>query len=147
MSTRPVRILVVDDHQDTLDMWAFFLRARGYEVLTAADGLAAVATAERERPDLAILDLTLPGLSGVEAGRRIRQQAGDGTPRLIALTGHSAGGAVDEARVAGFDSVLVKPCEGAALVAEIERVLAAAPLKTSVSGTASARRPAGRPSG
>jgi CheY-like chemotaxis protein len=54
------RILLVDDYRDALEMWGFYLRACGYEVLTATDGLQAVAAAQESRPDVIVLDLDLP---------------------------------------------------------------------------------------
>jgi CheY-like chemotaxis protein len=123
MTVRETRILLVDDYADALDMWALYLRSRGYGVLTAGDGLKAVEMAAEHLPDLIILDLDLPGISGIEAARRLRGLSKTAQIPLIAATGYSHVKQLDEAQGAGFAAVLVKPCEPAALVREIERVL------------------------
>ena len=118
------RILLVDDYPDALEIWGLYLRVQGYTVDTAEDGLAAVEQATRLVPDLIILDLELPGITGFEAARRLRHSHRTHHIPLIAATGYSHVKQLDQARACGFDSVVVKPCEPAALVAEIERLLA-----------------------
>ncbi|HUE89058.1 MAG TPA: response regulator [Vicinamibacterales bacterium] len=120
----PARILLVDDYPDALDIWGLYLRAQGYAVETAADGLSAVEQAHRWRPDIIVLDLELPGITGFEAAVRLRQSARTRRIPLIAATGYSQVKQLERARESGFDSIVVKPCEPAALVAEIERLLA-----------------------
>lgn len=124
MTGKQTRILLVDDYFDALEMWAFYLRSRGYDVLTAGDGLKAVEMAGECLPDLIILDLDLPGITGLEAAKRLRNLPNTAHIPLIAATGYSHVKQIDEALGAGFAAVLVKPCEPAALVKEIERVLA-----------------------
>ena len=87
LEKRLTRILLVDDYFDALEMWAICLRQCGYEVLTAADGLRAVETAMAERPDLVVLDLDLPGISGLEVARRLRAFPPTAKIPLIAATG------------------------------------------------------------
>jgi CheY-like chemotaxis protein len=123
MTGKQTRILLVDDYVDALEMWALYLRSRGYGVLTAGDGLKAVEMAAEYLPDLIILDLDLPGITGIEAARRLRGLSKTARIPLIAATGYSHVKQLDEAHDAGFAAVLVKPCEPAALVKEIERVL------------------------
>jgi CheY-like chemotaxis protein len=117
------RILLVDDYRDALDMWGTYLRFRGFDVLTASDGLTAVEIATRALPDLVILDLDLPGITGYEAARRLRGNQATAHIPLIAATGFSQGKQLEEARRSGFDIVLIKPCDPATLVSEIERAL------------------------
>lgn len=128
-NTTPVtpraRILLVDDYRDALDMWGIYLRSCGYDVLTAADGLAAVSIALEARPDVCVLDLDLPGLTGIEAARTLREAPATSRTILVAATGYSHAALLDEARQAGFESILVKPCEPTRLVEEIERLLEA----------------------
>ena len=69
----PPRVLVVDDEPNILATLAPLLRARGYEVLTAMSGRAALETVEREKPDLIVLDLGLPDIDGVDVCRTIRE--------------------------------------------------------------------------
>jgi two-component system cell cycle response regulator DivK len=124
MTGKQTRILLVDDYMDALDMWALYLRSRGYDVLTASDGLKAVEMATENLPDIIILDLDLPGITGLEAARRLKDISKTARIPLIAATGYSHVKQLDEAHGAGFAAVLVKPCEPAALVKEVERVLA-----------------------
>jgi two-component system, cell cycle response regulator DivK len=124
--TMSKRLLLVDDYADALEMWAIFLRSSGYDVITAKTGLEAIERAESTRPDLVLLDLQLPVMSGVEAARRLRASKATAHIPLIAVTGFSQTKEHDEARQAGFDRVIVKPCEPAALLAEVESILGAA---------------------
>lgn len=121
----PKKILLVDDYPDALEIWGLYLRAQGYEVETAEDGVTAVEQALRSIPDLIVLDLELPGITGFEAARRLRHSESTRRIPLIAATGYSHVKQLDQARESGFDSIVVKPCEPSALVAEIERLLAA----------------------
>lgn len=120
----PTRILLVDDYPDALEIWGLYLRSLGYDVDTADDGLKAVAQAQQSIPDIIVLDLELPGITGFEAAVRLRQRPETAAIPLIAATGYSHAKQLDQARDCGFDSIVVKPCEPAALVAEIERLLA-----------------------
>jgi CheY-like chemotaxis protein len=116
-------ILIVDDYPDALDVWDLYLRASGFEVLRAEDGESALQCACENLPDLVVMDLELPGLSGLEVARALK--ARDDTRRipLIASTGHSLPAKLDEARKSGFDLVLIKPCDPAELVEQIHRHL------------------------
>ncbi len=104
-------------------MWGTYLRSRGYDVMTASDGLMAMEIANHELPDLIILDLDLPGITGCEAARRLRSSEPTALIPLIAATGFSQGKELAEARASGFEVVLIKPCDPAELVNEIERAL------------------------
>jgi len=117
------RILLVDDYPDALEMWGLYLRSLGYDVITADDGLKAVDLAASTAPDVVVMDLELPGLSGFDAARRLREDARTATLPLIAATGFSHAKQLEQARLAGFDAIVVKPCEPAVLVTEIERRL------------------------
>jgi CheY-like chemotaxis protein len=117
------RILLVDDYPDALEMWGLYLRSMGYEVVTAEDGLQAVAEAHRTLPNIVILDLDLPGITGFEAAIRLRSAPDTEQIPLIAATCYSHATQLDRARQCGFDSILVKPCEPMALVAEVRRLL------------------------
>ena len=125
MTQPPARkhILIVDDYADALDIWAIYLQSMGYRVSTAADGLSAVAKAEELLPDLIVLDLELPGLTGFEVAKRLRATPGTSAIPLIAATGYSHARQLDMARQIGFDAVVVKPCDPDLLVQEIERLL------------------------
>ncbi len=115
------RILLVDDYPDALEMWGLYLRSQGYDVVTADDGLLAVEMALATHADVIVMDLELPGITGFEAARRLRQDPRTRDTPLIAATGYSHTKQLDQARQAGFDSIIVKPCDPGALLAEIER--------------------------
>lgn len=125
--SQPVRILLVDDYPDALEVGSLFLSTFGYLVQTAGDGLAALAQVHEcppdERPDLVILDLELPKLGGLDVARRIRGNPDTAATPLIAVTGHSDPARMEEARAAGFDRVLTKPCNPLVLHDEIRRLL------------------------
>jgi len=116
-------ILIVDDYPDALDIWALYLRSMGYQVSTASDGAEAIAQAERLLPDLIVLDLELPQVSGFDVARHLRANPDTSEIPLIAATGYSHSGQLDRARAAGFDQILIKPADPDALVEAIERLL------------------------
>jgi signal transduction histidine kinase/ActR/RegA family two-component response regulator len=107
-AARGLHILVVEDHEDSREMMRHFLEGAGHRVSEAADGSTAVAEALRLRPDVAIIDVGLPGLDGFEVARRIRE-AQFSSIRLIALSGHGLPQDRSRAIEAGFDEHLVKP--------------------------------------
>ena len=117
-------LLIADDYADAVEVWAIYLESLGYRVTTAADGLSAVAKAEQLIPDLIVLDLEMPGLTGFEVARRLRANDETAGIPLIAATGYSHARQLDQARQCGFDAVVVKPCDPERLVQEIERLLA-----------------------
>jgi len=126
-------ILIVDDYPDALDIWTIYLQSMGYRVSTASDGAEAIAQAVRLLPDLIVLDLELPRVSGYEAAAQLRANPETRHIPLIAATGFSHQRQLDRARQAGFDEIVVKPAEPDALVEVIERLLqsAAAPAELS----------------
>lgn len=136
----PKRILLVDDYPDALEIWGLYLRSIGYHVDTAEDGLSALEQAHRLHPDIIVLDLELPGITGFEAAVRLRAAADTRDIPLIAATGYSHVRQLDQARDSGFDSVVVKPCEPAALVAEIDRLLERARERQSHASTTTVER-------
>jgi PAS domain S-box-containing protein len=111
----PCRILVVEDNADARDMLLALLTLDRHEVVTAADGPAGVDAALRFRPDVALVDIGLPGLNGYEVARRIRATESGRAIKLIALTGYGQSEDMRQAREAGFDLHLVKPVEPARL--------------------------------
>lgn len=121
--TNGKHILIVDDYPDAVEIWALYLRAFGYRVSTAGDGVEAVAQAERLLPDLIVLDLELPRMSGFDVARHLRANPNTEDIPLIAATGYSHQRQLDLARDAGFDLIVVKPCDPDELVGEIERLL------------------------
>jgi CheY-like chemotaxis protein len=116
------KVLLVDDYRDALDVWSFFLRSSGYDVFTAASGPEAIEQAQRYRPDVILLDLQLPGMSGFDTARALRATAAAATTPLVAVTGYSGSREHDEALASGVDVVMVKPVQPAALLQRIERL-------------------------
>ncbi len=114
-TVRPSRILVVDDNRDAADSLALMLRMTGHETDTAYDGLEAVQAAATFRPQVVLLDIGLPKVSGYEAARLIREQPWGKGMALLALTGWGQDEDKRRAMEAGFDHHLTKPVEPAAL--------------------------------
>ena len=114
------RLLVVDDNPDVLTLMTYALTDVGYVVETAADGLAALKTAERFLPEVAILDIGLPVMDGYELAARLRAGDSTGALRLIAVTGYGQEADRRRARKAGFHAHLVKPVS----LDELQRVVA-----------------------
>lgn len=117
------RILLVDDYPDVLQVWSASLNALGYDVLTANTGEQGLEVAQSELPEAIVLDLDLPGISGCELARILKRLPATGAIPLIAATGTSYAPRLDEARRSGFDVILIKPCDVADLVIEIEKLL------------------------
>ena len=119
-------ILVVDYYQDAREMYAEYLQFSGFRVAEARNGNEAVEQAFALKPDLILMDLSLPGMDGWEATRRLK--ADDRTKHIpiVALTGHALAGASEGAKKAGCDSFVTKPCLPDDLVVEVRRMLGAA---------------------
>lgn len=109
------RILVVDDNVDSAQSLSTLLGVMGYETLTAYDGLEAMAAAEQFRPDIALLDIGMPRLDGLEACRRIRAQPWGKNMLIVALTGWGQQADRQKSSEAAFDYHLVKPVDPAEL--------------------------------
>ena len=105
------RALVVDDNVDSADSLATLLRVTGHEAITAHDGVEALATAERFRPEVVFLDIGMPRMNGYDAARRIRQQEWGRDMLLVAVTGWGKDEDRRRSREAGFDAHLVKPAD------------------------------------
>ena len=103
------RVVIVEDQPDARRMMQLLLAADGREVLSAENGLAGAELIERTRPDLAIVDLGLPVLSGFDLARRIRRNPSLNGVRLVALSGYGQDSDVQAALDAGFDRHLTKP--------------------------------------
>lgn len=117
------RVLLVDDYPDALETWRIYLELSGCEVVTATDGQMAVDVATATKPDIIVMDLELPVLSGFEATRTLRANAATSAIPVIAATGFSNFNGLDRRRLGLFDQVVVKPCDPAQLLMQIRRVL------------------------
>jgi CheY-like chemotaxis protein len=119
-------ILVVDDYQDAREMYAEYLQFSGFRVAEARNGNEAVEQAFALKPALILMDLSLPGMDGWEATRRLKADETTRHIPIVALTGHALAGASEGARRAGCDSFVTKPCLPDDLVVEVRRMLGAA---------------------
>jgi PAS domain S-box-containing protein len=108
------RVLLIEDNADARQMMRLLLEQAGHVVYEEIDGLRGIEAAVRLTPDVAIVDIGLPGLDGYAVARQVRQRLGRDI-RLVALTGYGRSGDRDRALGAGFDMYMVKPIEPAAL--------------------------------
>jgi len=115
-STKARKILVVDDNVDAANTLGGLLGMDGFTVTTVYDGVAAVAAAGTQRPDVVVMDIGMPGMNGYDAARLIRQQPGNEKIMLIALTGWGQSTDKTRAGLAGFNHHLVKPVDYDSLV-------------------------------
>lgn len=123
MNDKAPLILVVDDYQDAREMYAEYLQFSGFRVAEARNGNEAVDQAFALKPDLILMDLSLPGMDGWEATRRLKADETTKHIPIVALTGHALAGASEGAKKAGCDSFVTKPCLPDDLVVEVRRML------------------------
>lgn len=114
------RILIVEDNIDNREMLRTALGLLGHTVFAAPDGPTALAMANAEKPDVALIDIGLPGMSGYEVAKRIRRMPALRHVHLVALTGYEQSEHRAQTRDAGFDAHLIKPVKQS----ELEAVLA-----------------------
>ncbi|HVY58705.1 MAG TPA: response regulator [Xanthobacteraceae bacterium] len=117
------RILVVEDQEDNRQILRDLLTNAGYEMVEAENGEEALAAAERQRPDLILMDIQLPVLDGYEATRRLKADPTlRGTP-VIVVTSYALSGDEDKAYAAGCDAYVTKPYSPRMLLAKIREFL------------------------
>ena len=116
---RPL-VLVVDDVEEGREICAEYLSFRGYGVAAAEDGFDAIEKATALRPDVILMDLSLPGMDGWEATRRIKEDARTRHIPIIALSAHAMTGDREQALAAGCDDFDTKPIDFARLRGKIE---------------------------
>jgi CheY-like chemotaxis protein len=116
-------VLVVDDFQDNREMFAEFLSLSGFRVAEASTGREAIDRGFELLPDVILMDLSLPELDGWEATRQLKNDPRTSHIPIVALTGHALADHSREAREAGCDAFLTKPCLPEVLVVEIRRML------------------------
>ncbi len=121
----PLSILLVEDHDDAREAMRALLEMDGHAVEAVADGAQGIARVKKKAPDVAVIDIGLPGVDGYEVARRIRA-LGARRPFLIALTGHGQPEDRQRAADAGFDAHLVKPVDPE----DLARVLATLPRRS-----------------
>jgi len=118
------KILIVEDNEMNRDMLSRRLVKRGYDVAIAVDGEHGVAMARSESPALILMDMSLPGLDGWEASRRLKADPQTKDIAIIAITAHAMAGDREKALAAGCDDFDTKPIELTRLLAKIEALVA-----------------------
>jgi two-component system cell cycle response regulator DivK len=118
-----VKILYIEDNEDNIFMLRGRLKRHGFEVAVAPDGERGLAMAQSERPDLILMDLSLPVIDGWEATRRLKAAPQTRSIPVIALSAHAMAGDRDQALAAGCDDYDTKPVELERLLAKIRALL------------------------
>ena len=121
------RIVIADDDADIRELVVFKLRHGGHEVIPVGDGAAAVEACRSEKPDLVILDVMMPGMSGLEAARALREDETLGGLPIMMLTARAQESDIDQGFSAGADDYIVKPFSPRELAARVDAVLAKTP--------------------
>ena len=117
------RILVVEDSEDNRQIIRDLLSSVGYELIEAADGAEGVALAQKERPDLILMDIQLPEMDGYEATRRIRAIPELARVPIVAVTSYALSGDEAKMREAGCDGYVAKPFSPRQLLAKVREFL------------------------
>ena len=124
MSEDARTVLIADDDEDILELVSFRLERAGYEVVTARDGAAALAAAQERLPDLAVLDVMIPGLNGYEVTQRLRADDATRDIPVILLTARVQEADVNRGFDAGADDYLRKPFSPQELRARVQAIMA-----------------------
>jgi len=117
------RILVVEDQEDNRQIIRDMLSATDYEVMEAESGEQALEAVAKQRPDLILMDIQLPGMDGYEATRRIKADPALRSIPIIAVTSYALSGEEQKARAAGCDEYVPKPYSPRQLLAKIRQYL------------------------
>jgi PAS domain S-box-containing protein len=118
----PAKVLVVDDNVDAAEAIATLLQFSGYHIDVAHDPQTALEAAARERPDLVLLDIGLPGMTGYEVAQRMREIGAGRRTKIVALTGYGQEQDNEQAKAAGFSAYLVKPVDADQLTALVNQL-------------------------
>ncbi len=116
-------VLVVDDYDDSREMCAEFLAFSGFRVEEAKDGHEAIAKATSLLPDVILMDISLPGLDGWEATRRLKADVRTSAIRILALTGFALKDHEEQAKSSGCDGFVSKPCPPDQMVLAVRKQL------------------------
>ncbi|MCB0328885.1 MAG: response regulator [Bdellovibrionales bacterium] len=119
--SEPKKILIIDDDMTALDIVDFLFEDKGFDVVRRADGISALECVEETRPDIILIDLMMPKMSGQECVKQLRSRGI--TVPIVAFTAIDDPEVHHEAEEAGCNLVLTKPCKPALLVDHIEKLL------------------------
>jgi two-component system cell cycle response regulator len=117
------RILVIEDNEDNITLVDYVLRAHGHVPFLARSGPEGITIALRERPDLILLDIRMPGMDGYEVSTTLRAEPGLEHTRIVAVTASAMVGDRERIAAAGFDGYIQKPIEPQTFIPEVERFL------------------------
>lgn len=116
-----ITVLIADDQLETIAMHSDYLRRHGYNVVSVADGISALATVRASRPGVVVLDHSMPGRSGIEVARELKSDPATADIPVLLMTAHAYGAVGRRAREAGCDAFLSKPCGPRRLLEEVRR--------------------------
>ena len=122
-----VKVLVVEDNAQNLYLATYLLENAGFDVVSAADGIAGVALAKESAPDIILMDILLPGVDGYEATRRLKADASTSAIPVVALTAYSMEGDEQAALAAGCDGYISKPIDPSDFVTKVTAFLSRHP--------------------
>ena len=122
--TPATRVLIVEDHPESAEMLTRRLVRRGFAVVTATNGMAALQCIQQQRPDVILMDVSLPVIDGLEITRRLKHDGATRGIPVIALTAHAMCSDRDRARAAGCDEFETKPVQFVQLLAKVDSLLA-----------------------
>lgn len=117
------RILVIEDNETNIYLIGFILKKNGYEVIEARSGEEGVKLAVKEKPDLILMDIQLPGIDGLETTKRIRKLEADRKTPIIALTSYAMTGDREKSLAAGCTGYIEKPINPDNFMSEMEKYL------------------------
>jgi len=117
------KILVVEDNETNMYLITFILKNKAYDVIEARSGEEGVEMAKKEKPDLIIMDIQLPGIDGLETTKRIRESEANGGVPIVALTSYAMVGDREKALDAGCTGYIEKPINPETFMSEIETYL------------------------
>jgi DNA-binding response OmpR family regulator len=116
-------VLIADDEEDILQLVRRVLERAGFEVMIARNGVQALELAQTRPPAVAVLDVTMPGLDGLEVVRQLRANAATAAVKVLILTARAQQADIDRATAAGADDYLAKPFNAAELRERVEALL------------------------
>jgi CheY-like chemotaxis protein len=123
MSIGGKTVLLVEDNEDNRIVYSTILQHFGYIVMEALNGEEGIAKARNERPDLILMDISIPVIDGWEATQVLKRDPETRAIPIIALTAHALASDREKAMEVGCDSYLAKPCEPKAVVSEVEKFI------------------------
>ncbi|HGJ64773.1 TPA: response regulator [bacterium] len=117
------KILIIDDEPDVIETLEFMLKARGFEIISASDGLSGLSRAKTDNPDLILLDIMMPGMDGYEVCSKLKRETATKNIPIIMLTAKGESDAVLSAHKSGANDYIVKPYNLPTLLAKLNKFI------------------------